>query len=302
VSTASTPSTPSLDTSKLHFLLRRAHSLSGIVPIGMFLMFHLFTNAQIIAAPLGLGDMFQHEVDWIHGTIPALFFVEVFGLWLPIAFHAGLGFWYTFSGSYNKNYNRYHGNWRYLLQRITGMIALVFVLGHIATLRWRFNVLGWFTPFYADASGSNHGDPAVVVTQAGEALPLATASTAMALDHPIVIVFYLVGVLAAVFHWTNGLWTAAISWGITTSEASQKRWGYVCTLLCLTLSGFTLLAVAGAKAYEPTPAEDRAMELLKMPEADRPASLPLIADAHGHIIIDPSAAISTEPVDAPAAH
>ena len=33
---------------KHHFLLRRLHSLTGIVPIGLFLIGHLTTNSTII--------------------------------------------------------------------------------------------------------------------------------------------------------------------------------------------------------------------------------------------------------------
>ena len=30
-----------------HFLLRRLHSLSGIIPVGLFVVMHLFTNFQL---------------------------------------------------------------------------------------------------------------------------------------------------------------------------------------------------------------------------------------------------------------
>ncbi|PKL33611.1 MAG: hypothetical protein CVV40_00530, partial [Planctomycetes bacterium HGW-Planctomycetes-2] len=85
------------------FLLRRLHSLSGIVPIGLFLFFHLLTNSSIV---WGLSDSshhpevhagaatYQHEVDFIH-SMPALPLIEVFGLWLPIGFHAVLGVLYA---------------------------------------------------------------------------------------------------------------------------------------------------------------------------------------------------------------
>ena len=37
--------------------------------------------------------------------------------------------------------------------------------------------------------------------------------------------FYLVCVLAIVFHFANGLWSAAITWGLTVSRASQSSVG-----------------------------------------------------------------------------
>ena len=65
-----------------YHLIRRLHSLSGIVPIGLFLFPHLTTNSSIMwgkalngakfadrgidAAGAGVAT-FQHEVEFIHG-------------------------------------------------------------------------------------------------------------------------------------------------------------------------------------------------------------------------------------------
>lgn len=235
---------------KYHFILRRLQSLTGIVPIGMFVMFHLFTNMQMIFKPLGLGDEFHHEVEWIHNTIPALWFVEIFGLWIPIFFHAGLGIIYTFSGSNNLRNYKYEGNVRYVLQRVTGMLAFVFIFLHIATLRWGWNIFGWYTPFYV------HGH-----TPEGTEVALSSPSLAIALQGGVdqnlalaifVSALYIIGVYAAVFHWANGLWTAAITWGATTTTQSMKRWGYVCIAIGLALSFFTAAGLVGAWTYQLT--------------------------------------------------
>ena len=63
-------------------------------------------------------------------------------------------------------------------------------------------------------------------------------------------IFYLLGIWAATFHFANGLWTAAIAWGLTTTARAQKRWGNVCLgfFIVMTLIGtiawlaFTVLA------------------------------------------------------------
>ena len=44
----------------------------------------------------------------------------------------------------------------------------------------------------------------------------------------VVSLFYMLGVTLLVFHFANGLWTAAITWGVTITEKAQKRWGVVC--------------------------------------------------------------------------
>ncbi|WP_428389227.1 hypothetical protein [Mucisphaera sp.] len=260
MSTATASPEPQGFLDKHHFLLRRLHSLTGIVPIGMFLMFHLFTNMQMAAKPLGMEDAFQHEVEWIHGTIPAMIFVEIFGLWLPIAFHAGLGILYTFTGKNNVKSYRYYGNVRYVAQRVTGIIALIFVFLHVATLRWGWDIFGWYTPFYV------YGH-----TADGTEVPLSSASLALALQGGLqqnltlailVSILYILGAYSAVFHWANGLWTSAITWGVTTSVQSMRRWGYVCAAVGVSLSIFTAFALWGSWAYELSPAELEAMQIL----------------------------------------
>jgi succinate dehydrogenase / fumarate reductase cytochrome b subunit len=207
------------------FLLRRLHSLSGIVPVGLFVCVHLFTNFQLL-----VGD-YQHEVEFIH-SLPALLFMEI-TIWGSIAFHAILGLVYTFQGRSNVSRYPYMDNWRYTLQRITGIIALVFIFVHVSTLRWRWNYFGLIdTPFYVAGP---------------EGQPLVSATTAAALQASLaVFIFYIIGTFSVVYHWCNGLWTAAISWGLTASVPAQKRWGYVCAGLAIVLSVFSIGAlVAG---------------------------------------------------------
>lgn len=211
-----------------HFLLRRLHSLAGVVPIGVFMLFHLTTNASIVwgrlaghgghtGAAAGVGT-FQHEVNFIH-SMPALILIEVFGLWLPIAFHAVLGVVYAMSGSPNLGNYKYQSNARYVLQRLSGYIGFVFIFYHVATLRW-----GW--TFLIPGGTAWSGEFAASTMAA--ALQGGTSLNAMGV---IVSLFYMLGVSLLVFHLANGLWTAAITWGLTVTEAAQKRWGQVCAAI-----------------------------------------------------------------------
>jgi succinate dehydrogenase / fumarate reductase cytochrome b subunit len=222
-----------------HFLLRRLHSLSGIVPVGLFVVMHLFTNFQIMT-----GD-YQHEVEFIH-ALPALLTLEI-AIWVGIGFHAVLGLYYTFSdkadfGVTESAHYKYKDSWRYTLQRITGILALIFILLHVATLRWRWSFGGWFTPFF--------------VASPADGQPLVAATTAAALQGSVlVLVLYIVGIASVVYHWCNGLWTAAISWGLTLSVASMRRWGYFCAALGVVLTIFSAGAIIGSLRYDITPAQ-----------------------------------------------
>ncbi|MBZ0172613.1 MAG: hypothetical protein K8E66_09565, partial [Phycisphaerales bacterium] len=227
-----------------HFVLRRLHSLSGVFPIGFFLFPHLMTNSSIVwghylgKSHLGEGghagvETFQHEVNFIN-NMPFVFLIELFGLWLPIAFHAILGIVYAMTGSRNTAAYAYQGNKRYAWQRLSGYVGVLFIFYHVATLRW-----GWTFLVPGGTQWSHHF--------ASSTLAAALKGEAGMWSAPGVVVslFYLIGVSLLVFHFANGLWTAAITWGLTVSEGAQKRWGYVCTGLGVMLMGAAWTALGG---------------------------------------------------------
>ena len=209
---------------KHHHLLRRLHSLTGIVPIGVFLASHMLTNSSIVWGHLDARKSeyghrgvatFQHEVDFIH-SIPFLLFIEV-TLWVSIAFHSILGTYYAMTGSSNTGQYNFGGNWRYRLQRITGYIGIFFIIYHVGTLRWNWTFLtpggtAWSAQYSASTMAAILRGGTGDITAAG----IAVSSV------------YMLGVTALVFHFANGLWTAAITWGLTISAAAQRRWGYAC--------------------------------------------------------------------------
>jgi succinate dehydrogenase / fumarate reductase cytochrome b subunit len=55
-------------------------------------------------------------------------------------------------------------------------------------------------------------------------------------SNPFMIVFYVVGVVSTIFHFANGLWSFAVSWGITVTPRSQLISTYVTIALFLALS------------------------------------------------------------------
>ena len=144
-----------------HFLLRRLHSLTGVVPIGVFLLNHLLTNSSLVWGKFGLrGEgagmdvqdggtaYFQKEVTWINEQIPHLLLIEI-TLWVSIAFHSILGIYYAKTGKFNTERYGYRGNWRYTLQRVSGYVGILFILYHVATLRWGWT---WLVPGGAEWS------------------------------------------------------------------------------------------------------------------------------------------------------
>jgi succinate dehydrogenase / fumarate reductase cytochrome b subunit len=253
-----------------HLLLRRLHSLTGIVPVGVFLIAHLLTNSSLAWGKAGLRGAhpelgwqdggvayFAKEVRWINTQVPHLLLVEIV-LWVSIAFHAGLGLVYARSGRGNYPRYPYISNLRYTLQRLTGYIALVFIFYHVATLRWGWSFLvPGGTEWSADYAASSL---AAAIRGAREGWTLPGMGVA---------VLYFAGVTATVFHFANGLWTAAITWGLTISAAAQRRWGYVCAAVGagLLLAGWS--ALGAALLLDPERAAR--VEAALIPEASGPA-------------------------------
>ena len=261
-----------------HFLLRRLHSLTGILPIGVFLIAHLTTNSSLAwgkfgsrgeADNLGLLEggvhYFQNEVHWINTQVPHLFLIEI-TLWVSIAFHSVLGVIYATTGRSNARRYAYQDNRRYTLQRISGYLGIVFIFYHVATLRW-----GWEFLVPGGAEWSHHFSASTLAA----ALRGSTGDfTAMGLA---VSSLYFLGITMLVFHFANGLWTAAITWGLTISEHAQRRWGYVCAGLGVLLMAAAWSALGAALAVEPGKAAAVEIEMI---ERD-PAQLEAVREKYG---------------------
>ncbi len=239
-----------------HYLLRRLHSLTGIVPIGVFLIVHLLTNSSIVWGKLGLRGAhpelsfqqggvayFWEEVGWINEQIPHLILIEV-TLWLSIAFHSILGVVYALSGRNNVSRYGYGGNKRYALQRLSGYAGILFIFYHVATLRWGWT---WLVP-----GGVEWSHQASVSTLA-RAIRGGEDFTALGV---VVAIGYFLGVSLLVFHFANGLWTAAITWGFTVTAKAQKRWGGVCAAVGVGLMGLAWASLVGVVVLSPKAAED----------------------------------------------
>ena len=188
-----------------HFLIRRVHSLLGLLPIGLFLAFHMTLN---LSARLG-----ATQYDQIINTMrsfPGIFIVELVIIFIPIAIHAIYGTWVVYTGQGNGWRYKYVRNWFYIIQRISGLYTVVFVITHVYLLR-----LG-----EANFAALQH-----FVSQ------------------PLGLMFYSLGVLFAIFHFTNGLWAFAITWGFTVGPHSQKVWIYILSVVFVIMSAMGLFAL-----------------------------------------------------------
>jgi len=189
-----------------HFLLRRLHSLTGII-FGGYLVVHLIVNATLVQ--LGKHDLYQAQVTKIH-ELPFLWAWEWGLIYLPILYHTVYGIYITLTGQPNVDRYGYTKNWFYVLQRISAVIILLFLIFHVLALKagW-FGMTLSFDPQRASGTIGRH-------MQASWVIPW---------------IVYPLGILASCYHLANGFWTAAVTWGLTVSAGAQRRWGYVCAIL-----------------------------------------------------------------------
>jgi succinate dehydrogenase / fumarate reductase, cytochrome b subunit len=205
--------TPTLG--RYEFAIRRLHSLTGLMPIGFYLIFHLATNAAVIDGP----EAYQHRADQIHVLGPTtIFFLEWPLIFLPILFHGLIGLLIVTRGKRNLLHYPYRENFRYTLQRWTGVIAFAFILWHVSVMHGWFH-FDWWVKHVAHPLGWGQFDPT------NNQAP-ATAATVIQRS-PIVGILYAIGVLASVYHLANGLWTMGITWGVWTSPRAQVRANYL---------------------------------------------------------------------------
>jgi succinate dehydrogenase / fumarate reductase, cytochrome b subunit len=213
------------------FLIRRLHSLSGIVPVGAYMTVHLLVNSSLL---LGV-ERFQTFVFGIHSLGAILPLVEWSFIFLPIIFHAVVGVWIAQTGQPNSQKYGYGSNIRYTWQRYSGYIAMVFIFMHV------FHLHGWF---HADWWIKNIAEPISMA----QFRPYNAASTlATALSGIFWPIFYFVGVVACCYHLANGLWTAGITWGVWVSQKGQERALRACGAFGILLTVLGLSSLFAAK-------------------------------------------------------
>jgi succinate dehydrogenase / fumarate reductase cytochrome b subunit len=211
------------------FLLRRLHSLSGIVPVGAYMVVHLLTNASVLDSPAS----FQRNVYSIHSLGAVLPVVEWVFIFLPLLYHAIYGVLIVRGALPNSSTYKTTSNIRYTLQRATGMIAFVFIMWHV------FHMHGWF---HFDAWQKGVAEP----LSGAQFRPYNAASTAaMALRPLIVQILYVIGVLSCVFHLANGIWTFGITWGVWVTPAAQRWATAACLVFGLGLGAVSMGALGG---------------------------------------------------------
>jgi succinate dehydrogenase / fumarate reductase cytochrome b subunit len=202
------------------FVLRKLHSLLGIIPIGAFLLEHLLSNFEALKGPIAYGA----QVKFLNG-LPMVRVLEWVFIFLPILYHGLYGVWIWLRGKSNIVYYPWAGNWMYTAQRWTGLIAILYIGQHV--YRQRFSGISLPENPYA----SFH-------------------KVQVELQNPVMLAIYVIAMIAICWHFAYGIWLFAAKWGITPGATARKRFGYVCAafgVVLLVMGLASIWAFVGGK-------------------------------------------------------
>ena len=184
--------------------MRKLHQLSGIFPLGLFVLEHFYTNSKALTGP----QDFNNAVRDLQ-SIPYIIFIEIFGIFIPLIYHAVYGLVITMEARPNNLHYPYPRNWFYTVQRITGVILFFFIFFHV--LNFRFGMI----PGLNTISVAHQPDMAFdIVSREFRMVPI--------------FLVYVVGITSTVWHFANGIWLFLVDWGITIGERAQRLTGYAC--------------------------------------------------------------------------
>jgi succinate dehydrogenase / fumarate reductase, cytochrome b subunit len=205
------------------WVAKRIHSFVGIVPLGVYLVLHLSRNLST----LGGAEAFDSAVreSW---KSPINYLWVALLVYLPLVYHAGYGFYLTFTSN-KQNVFKYPNleNVRYLFQRISAVGLLGFLCAHIFLTRVHVS-MGWL---------QSSANPSGQVTFAYFAEHM--------WHNPFTAPTYLLGILATAYHLGNGVSTFCISWGITTGDKAIKKANIVALVVGILILVVGYAAVAG---------------------------------------------------------
>ncbi len=184
--------------------MRKLHQLSGIFPLGFFLLEHFYTNSKALT---GAAD-FNNAVRDLQ-SIPYILFVEIGGIFIPLLYHAIYGLVITMETRPNNLNYPYPRNWFYLIQRITGIILFFFITFHL--LNFRFGLMPGLNTISVAQNPNMAFD---IVSREFHIVPI--------------FIIYMIGIAATCWHFANGIWLFMVDWGITIGDRAQRLTGYAC--------------------------------------------------------------------------
>ncbi|MFC4775620.1 succinate dehydrogenase cytochrome b558 subunit [Paenibacillus sp. GCM10023252] len=200
---------------------RKLHSLLGVIPLGLFIVEHGLTNYMAFE---GGPEGFDSGVKLLN-SLPLVWVLELFLIFLPLLFHGIYGLYVAYQSNVNTGQFKYGRNWAFMWQRISGVITFIFVFWHVYQTRWQVAI--------GNVSHEELGSHMHEIA-----------------TNPFYFILYIIGVIAAVFHFSNGMWAFLVSWGITVGPRAQKISSYIWMGVFVLVAALFLLSLVAFRGDE----------------------------------------------------
>ena len=145
-------------------------------------------------------------------SVPFIILGELFIIAIPILFHAVYGFYIVYLSDMPLLRYQYVKNWMFILQRVTAVITTIFVVYHVLFVR--------------------------ILTDSTLDVMSAMAN---GLQTPVGFILELIGIWASIYHFTNGIFTFLVTWGVLQGDRIQKVVSLLTMLLCAALCLLALI-------------------------------------------------------------
>ena len=216
-----------LTISREDYVMHRIHSITGVMPVGYYMVQHLALNTFSIASP----EKFNAVIEFFEG-MPKHFLLamEVGMIWLPLAFHAIYGLFIISRAENNYFTTKYKWseNRMFFLQRLSGIAVFFFLIYHVIST----TVVKYWT---------------------GSAESIKYNAMSDKLHNPLVFLIYMAGILGASYHLGYGIWNFCIRWGITVTGAAQTRIQKISGVIFVAITLMGWVALAGFFLHSKTP-------------------------------------------------
>lgn len=227
--------------SRESYFWHKVHSLTGIIPVGYYLVQHLTLNTFTLGGP----EKYDSVIRFFEG-MPKHFLLalKIGGIWIPLIFHAIYGFYIVMRAepNYSNSAYKFRENRYYMLQRLSGVFAMAFLIFHVSTTSINNMVNGPDkTVFYANWAAK------------------------LSANGYILFAFYALGIIACTYHLSYGIWNFCIRWGITISEKAQMKMGKFSLGMFVLLTAMGLLALVGFFWAPFAPSADHAGPAITQP-------------------------------------
>jgi succinate dehydrogenase / fumarate reductase cytochrome b subunit len=204
-----------------NFIWHKLHSLTGIVPVGFYMIQHLVLNSFSIAGE----SRFNAVIKFFGELMPKhiLWALEIGVIAIPILFHGVYGLFITQRAKTNVLMPKYRHreNMMYTGQRITGIVLFLLLIAHVMQTTVQSKLKG------------------------EEAIQFMAWHDLLTSHNYIFLIIYMIGVSLAAYHLSFGIWNFCIRWGITISERTQLMARKISTVLWIAITMLGWIALVG---------------------------------------------------------